>query len=99
VPQMDPHMQIARKIQSIETAKIELLREITDLYRGIHTGNDKDITESLGGVVGLAYFLGRKLGIDLTVIDSKAQTELPKKLNNGDDSDIESIQRYLSSSR
>ena len=34
MPNTDPHMQIARKIRSIETAKIELVQQVSEVFGG-----------------------------------------------------------------
>jgi hypothetical protein len=101
VPQTDPHMQIARKIRSIDTAKIELVQQVAEVLRGIQSGNERELSESLGGMIGIAYFIGRQLGVDLTSIDRAARAGLPRTLGNDtvDIADFEYVQRYLSASR
>jgi hypothetical protein len=101
VPQTDPHMQIARKIRSIDTAKIELVQQVAEVLRSIQSGNERELSESLGGIVAITYFLGRQVGVDLTSIDRAARTGLPRTLGHDsvDIADFEYVQRYLSTSR
>ncbi len=99
MPNTDPHMQIARKIRSIETAKIELVQQVSEVFRGIQSGNERDIAQSLGGLVAIAYFMGQQLGVDLPVIDREAQSGLPRSLGHEvmHSGEFHYVQRYLGS--
>ncbi|SFU62741.1 MazG-like family protein [Alicyclobacillus macrosporangiidus] len=98
MPQADGPMRIARKLRSIETAKTALVYQVAEVFRVIQSGNEREIAESLGGVVAVAYLLGQQLGVDLAGIDRAACTTLPRAL--GEDPDhaagFEHVQRYLS---
>jgi len=101
VPNSDPHMQIARKIRSIETAKIELLQQAAEIYKSLQTGSERELAHSIGGIVAIAYFIGKQMGVPLESIDREALTSLPKTLSQHalDVADYESVQRYLASKR
>lgn len=101
MPNTDPHMQVARKIRTVETAKIELVQQLSEVFRGVQTANERDIAEALGGLVGIAYYLGQQLGVDLYTIDKHARTGLPRTLAQESlhSADYEHVQRYLDSSR
>lgn len=101
MPPMDNHVQIARKIRSVENVKIQMMQQLTDVFRSIQSGNDRDMAESIGGLVGLAYYLGRQLGIDLATVDAQAQNAWINSLRGQevDPADIEFVQEYLRSLR
>ncbi|MBX5435797.1 MAG: hypothetical protein IRZ33_01115 [Alicyclobacillaceae bacterium] len=101
MPNSDPHAQIARKIHSIEVAKIGLVEQIADVFRGIQSGNERDLAQSLGELIALAYYLGWQMDVPLQAIEQEARNSLPKALSrdSADPADIEFIQRYLQSKR
>jgi MazG-like family len=100
-PGRDNHVQIARKLRSVENGKIQLLEQLTAIFRSIQAGNERDMAESLGGLVGLSYYLARQLGLDLAKVDEQAQDAWIKTLRGQeeDTSDIEFVQEYLRSLR
>lgn len=101
MPQMDPHVQIARKIRSVESVKTHMIEQLAEIFRTIQSGNEREMSEALGGLVGLSYFLGRKLGLDLAAVDTHAQSAWMKTLSEEelDESDMEFVRRYLQSLR
>lgn len=101
MPPMDNHVQIARKIRSVENVKIQLIQQLTDVFRTIQSGNERDMAESLGGLVGLSYYLGRQLGLDLAKVDEQAGDAWISTLRGQevDSADISFVQEYLRSLR
>ncbi|GMA50769.1 hypothetical protein GCM10025857_21260 [Alicyclobacillus contaminans] len=99
MPNTDPHKQIARKLRSIETAKIALIQQVSDVFRGIQTGNEREMTEALGGLVAIAYYMGQQLGLNLAGVDRQAASGLPQGLEYDADAtvDFSVVQRYLNS--
>ena len=97
----DPHMQIARKLRSVETARTELVQQLAEVFRGIQSGNQRDLSEALGGLVGLAYFLAVQMGISPEIVDREVQRGLPKGIGQDgiDIRDYEVVQRYLAAKR
>lgn len=91
-------MRIARRLRAIETTKTELVRQVAEVFRGIQTGNEREMTETLGGVIALAYLLGHQLGVDLAAIDRAARTaSLTLPEDDVDQlADFEHVQKYLS---
>jgi len=101
VPNADPHMQIARKLRSIEAAKIEMIEQVAEVFRGIQSGNNRALSQALGELVGLAYFVGTQVGVGPETIDREVANGLPKMVGREslDVSELESLLRYLSSKR
>lgn len=97
----DPHIQIARKLRSMETTRIELIQQVAEVFRGIQTGNQKDLSEALGGLVGMAYFLAVKMGIPFDWIERDLQNGFPKVLMQDfiDLEDFEVVKKYISGNR
>lgn len=101
VPNSDPHAHIARKLQSIETAKVELVRQAAEVLRAISRGSERDMTQALGGVVGVSYFLASQLGLSLDAVDREASDGLPHALPPAalGAADYEAIHRHLRPAR
>ena len=96
-----PHAQIARKIRSVETARTELVQQVAEVFRALQSGNEREIIQTLGGLVGISYFLGSQMGISLSAIDREVQTGLPRSLgqSTANQADFEAVQQYLDSQR
>ncbi|MCL6627912.1 MAG: MazG-like family protein [Alicyclobacillus shizuokensis] len=75
---MEPHMHIARRIRSIESAKIEVLRRVTDLFEGLQTGDERTFSQALAGLVGTAYLIGQQVGIPPDKMDQEVVRQLPR---------------------
>lgn len=98
---MDPHMQIARKLRSIETAKIELVQQVAEVLRGLKSGSERDLAKSLGELIALAYFIGGQTGTPLQAIDRAVEEGLPRSLSQdtADEADFASVLRHIASKR
>ncbi|MCL6452836.1 MAG: MazG-like family protein [Alicyclobacillus sp.] len=101
MPQMDPHVQIARKIRSVESVKVHLLSQLADVFKTVQAGSEAEMAESIGGMVGLCYYLARQLGLDLRLVDEQAQHAWMASLNGkeADPGDMEFVRKYLRSLR
>ncbi|MCL6547433.1 MAG: hypothetical protein K6T30_00815 [Alicyclobacillus sp.] len=101
MPNSDPHAQIARKIHSIEIAKIGLVEQVAEVFRGIQSGNERDLAQSLGELIALAYFLGWQMDVPLQAIEQEAKAGFPKTLGRdpSDVADFETVRRFLNAKR
>lgn len=97
----DPHLPIARKIQSIESAKIAMVEQVAQVLRSIQNGSERDISQSLGELVGIAYFLGQQMDVPLETMERFAIGDVPRTLAQSDANvaAFSVVQRYLSSRR
>ncbi|MCF8565684.1 hypothetical protein LLE49_13245 [Alicyclobacillus tolerans] len=97
----DPHMQIARKIRSIEAAKIELVQQVAEILRSLQAGNERDLAKTLGELIALAYFIASQTGTPLEVVEREVLQGLPRTLgrDSSDAADFEYVLRYLASKR
>lgn len=94
-------MQIARKIRSVEAAKIGLIQQVAETFRGIQSGSEHEVTKALGDLIGVVYFLAKQLDVPFSVLDREAAQSVPKVLGDDplDAADYQAIQRYLDSKR
>gem|GEM_PF-5354925 len=97
----NPHMQIARKLQAIETLKVQLLQQVVDVQKGIQSGNDRELQRNLAGVIGIAYLLGLQIGHTPEQLDALIETGIPRGLirDEQDIADVDTIKRYISGKR
>ncbi|WP_233096216.1 MazG-like family protein [Alicyclobacillus sp. SO9] len=98
---MEPHMQIARKIRSIETVKIELLQQVTEVYRGVHSGNQREVQQALGALIGVAYVLGVQLGFSPAEIERNIDVNVLGTIipDEADTAGAEKLKRHFHNKR
>ncbi len=101
MPNADPHLQIARKIQFVERAKIALLDQLADVFRSIQSGGEREMAETLGQLVSIVYALGALLDVPLTAIDRVAESGVPSVLTGDFNSseEMEFVLRHLKAKR
>lgn len=91
-------MQIARKVQFVENAKIALVDQVAAVFRAIQAGGERDIAESLGQIVVMAYTLGLRLDVPLPAIDRAAEAGLsPSAL--GETDEVTAVLRHMKTKR
>jgi hypothetical protein len=97
VAKMEPHMQIARRIRSIESAKVEVLRRVTDLFQGLQTGDERMLSQALAGLVGTTYLIGQQVGLTPDQIDREVVRHLPRGIgaDPADIADLDVIRRHF----
>ena len=98
---LDPHMQIARKLRSIETAKIELVQQVAEILRSLKSGSERDLAKNLGELIALTYFIGGQTGTPLDAIDRAVKDGLPRSLGQeaADAADFALVLRHIASKR
>lgn len=101
VPNPDPHVQIARKLQSMENTKIEMVQQVAEVLRAVSRGSEREMTQALGGVVAVSYFLASQLGLSLDAVDRAAHEGLPRAMltDTLDMDDFEPVARHLGPAR
>jgi hypothetical protein len=97
----DPHVQIARKIRAVEAAKIELIQQLTDVFRGLQSGDQRELAQGLGTLIGLSYFIANQMGIPLQTLNREACEGLTRVLGRDmlDTVDSEPVLRHLGAKR
>lgn len=98
VTNLDSQLDLARKLQIVERDRIELVQQAVDVLRSIQMGNRSALTESLAGVIGLAYLLATRMGIPPHQIDQYIERELATLLESDSerDSEFREVVRYIS---
>lgn len=70
------HIDIGKNIKMIDFLKCELLNSIAMLFetmnKGVKSGQE-ELLEILANIILVAYSLGKRIGIDYSVIDKKVQ--------------------------
>lgn len=97
----EPHMEVARKIRSLESVKISLLQQLADVHRALLSGSERELTASLAGLVGLSYFLGRQAGVSPSQIERQIAEELIHSLGrDADTADaVDAVVRHFGTMR
>lgn len=95
---LDSQLDLARKLQIVERDRIELVQQAVDVLRSIQSGNRTALTESLAGVIGLAYLLATRMGIPPHQIDQYIERELTALLQSDSERDDEfkEVVHYIS---
>lgn len=95
---VESQIHLARKLQTVEHDRIELMQQAVEVLRSIQSGNHAELTMSLAGVVGLAYLLGVQMGISPRQIDSEIIQEfsLSAEVDSVREADLARVVQYLS---
>lgn len=72
--EVESQVDLTRKLQAVEHDRIELVQQAVEVLRSIQSGNEVDLTQSLSGVIGLAYLLGVQMGVAPHRIDKEIMT-------------------------
>lgn len=97
----DPHMQIARKVRFVEQAKIALIDQVADIYRSVQSGSERELADSLGRLIAIAYAMGQQMDVPLSSIDQVAERGLPKHPLSewASQEDLDIVLRHLKAKR
>ncbi len=98
---VEPHMEVARKIRSLETAKISLIQQLADVHRALLSGSERELTSALAALIGMAYFLGRQAGIPPAQIERQIIQELTHSLGRDTDTAdaVDAVMRHFGTMR
>lgn len=76
-------MDIAKHIKMVEWLKVELLDNITGLFRGLLQGSEALWAECLANIVISAYLLARRLGMNYAQVDRRILEKLAQSKEAG----------------
>jgi hypothetical protein len=101
VANVEPHMEVARKIRSLESAKISMLQQMAEVHRALQSGSERELTSSLASLIGLAYFLGRQAGVAPAQVERQVAHELIHSLGrDADTADaVDAVLRHFGTMR
>jgi hypothetical protein len=101
MPQTDGHLQITRKIRTLETLQIELIHQVAEVVRGMHTGHPKEMATSMGTLMATLYYIAHQADVPFEAIEQALIHALPKVLEPAevDPRALDRIRRHLSTKR
>ncbi|MBP2642379.1 MAG: MazG-like domain containing protein [Firmicutes bacterium] len=96
--------EILRKLRLIEALKAELVLNIGKLFQAVADNSEKAITSALAAVVVSCYCLGKRLGIDFSVLDDSIGEQLNTSSKNTKETekwfgDYSELRRYFRDKR
>ncbi|ATY86302.1 hypothetical protein CVV65_16355 [Kyrpidia spormannii] len=93
-------VDIGRQVKLMEWIKIELLDQVSALFRACHTGAEGLIADALSGILISVYILARRVGLSPGEIDRKALEKLTKTKEIGHEAetwfgDLGAVENHL----
>lgn len=76
-------LKIAKSIKIVDWLKIEILDQISALFRGIHSANQHLMIDSLSGLVISVYVLARRMGFSFRELDQSVSQKLREHAREG----------------
>lgn len=76
-------IDVARNARTVEWLKAELAGGLAGTFRAMWRGRSDAVTESLAGVIMLAYLLARRLGVSYSQLDNKLLGYLRTNIEEG----------------
>ncbi|MDB5083512.1 MAG: hypothetical protein JWN30_398 [Bacilli bacterium] len=91
---------IAKNIKLIEWLKVELLDNVSTLFRGFVRGSESVLSDCLANIVISTYVLSRRLGVSIEDLDQQVVDKLQKSIETGHQSeewygDLTALKEYL----
>jgi hypothetical protein len=101
MPHTDGHLQITRKIRTLETLQIELIHQVAEVVRGVHNGHPKEMAASMGTLMAMLYYIAYQADVPFEAIEQALIQALPKVLEPSelDPGALDHIRRHLSTKR
>jgi hypothetical protein len=76
-------MDIAKRLKVIDWLKTEVIEQISRLFKGLHTGSEEKIKDSLASLIVTTYVMGRRLGMTYRGLDEAVLTKLKEHQQQG----------------
>ncbi|EGO65693.1 MazG-like family protein [Acetonema longum] len=67
------------KIRLVEWLKADLVSHVGELFHAMAQNSEKAIATALAAIIASCYVLGRRLGIDFSVLDATTQAWLSER--------------------
>lgn len=84
VSSIDPHLPIARKLKHVESVRVELLQQVTEVFRAVQGGENRDLSQALGGLIGVSYYLASLMDIPFEQVDRAVSQGFAHALSEAD---------------
>jgi hypothetical protein len=76
-------MDVARRAQTIDWLKTEIVDQVARLFRALWEGSTVRLTDSLASLISSSYILGRRLGLSYRELDDAVIAKLRKLSQEG----------------
>lgn len=76
-------MDVAKRAQTIDWLKTEIVDQVARLFRALWEGSTVRLTDSLASLISSSYILGRRLGISYRELDDAVLAKLRKLSQEG----------------
>jgi hypothetical protein len=93
-------VQLVKNIKVIDWLKVEVLDQISSLYRSLHYANQNMIVDSLSSLIVSIYVLARRMGIPFREVDQAVIQKLQELSREGHQleewyGDLSKLEEYL----
>ncbi|WP_127530013.1 MazG-like family protein [Paenibacillus kobensis] len=79
----DREFDVARRVQTIEWLKTEIVDHVSRLFKSLLEGSDPKIADSLAGLAASSYMLGQRLGVSYRQLDQAMIEKLRQLARDG----------------
>lgn len=76
-------MDIAKRLKVLDWLKTELVEQVSRLFRGLHSGSEEKIKDSLASLIVTTYVMGRRLGLPFRTLDEAVIQKLKEHKEQG----------------
>lgn len=76
-------MDIAKRLKVIDWLKTEIIEQVARLFRGLLTGREEKMKDSLASLIVSCYVMGRRLGIPFRSLDEEVLAKLKEHREQG----------------
>lgn len=104
----DNQLDITRNIKIIDWLKSELLTDVANLFKSLVNGVREEVSENLSdtlaNIILICYLLGKRLGINYRVIETKIENKIRLGLVENHEvekyyGDLSELSKHLNGSR
>lgn len=76
-------MDIAKRLKVIDWLKTEMIDQVSRLFKGLLSGREEKIKDSLASLIVSSYVMGRRLGINYRSMDELVLSKLKEHREQG----------------
>lgn len=76
-------MDIAKRLKVIDWLKTEILDQVSRLFKGLLSGREEKMKDSLASLIVTSYVLGRRLGVNYRAMDEAVLAKLKEHREQG----------------
>jgi hypothetical protein len=76
-------MDIAKRLKVIDWLKTEIIEQVSRLFKGLLSGSEEKIKDSLASLIVSSYVMGRRLGLSYRTLDEAVLAKLKEHREQG----------------